>query len=550
MSSATRRNKLNEQIAEALGSADYGNRKTGQPTARSGLRNSIAYGSMVLLTANPILVGAAGLGEVTLQSQLGQPLSATIPLTLGPGESVHKDCIKPAPTSGTLAPPPDMRVLSPALRGPGTYELRVTTANPLHEPMYELSLMIKCQGNAMLVRQYVLMLDLPGVPVTEVAAQPATVPARAMTTKVVNARSRASDQRVPVANTPRTKRDSARLLPATGDAINAGGQYRVARGDTLSTIARRVEGRLPDTTWSVADRIFVDNPRAFIGGDPDLIKLGSVLRIPATAVLASLAPGYRVLASNGSTLVPSTADVASRPGPQQVPAPQPEAVNRDDTAVARRSVAETAQSVSGESFVAQPESAESTGAPDTPRVVTERADIQIATLAETPLAESPLAATPPEAATSPFADELPTPASEPSPASEIAVIASQAPVATPTVDEAEATGSNTLSSLLSIFIGLLLGAAVSLLALRGRLLAALGVGRRKQSVAPVISRPQTRVKSDTNEFDQSQAAAAFDRTADDADGKGRKRRQRRRTAGSTCPSRIRRTCSGHFRVFA
>ena len=506
MSSANRRTKLAEQIAAALGSADCGPRNTGQPASRSGLRNSIAYGSMVLLTANPVLVGAAGFGEVALKSNFGQPLNATIPLTLGPGESVSKNCIQPAPASGNLAPPPDMRVHSPALTGPGTYELRVTTANPLHEPMYELSLMIKCQGNAMLVRQYVLMLDLPGMPVAEVAAQPATVPAATVAARIVTNQSRAAGRSTPTANATRAQRDPARALAATKDSITAGGQYRVARGDTLSTIARRVTGRLPDTTWGVANQIFADNPRAFIGGNPDMIKLGSLLRIPETAVLASMTPVYRrsslTQASSGrstpgQTNAAPTGIVTAQPEPRPIPAPQSAAPGRADRVVSRNSNTATTQSVPVEPFVTELDTIVAEDVLSTPIVGAEPVPATVETLAETSVAASP------------FADEMPGTVAE------TTVIQPEAPAELPTSAAAEASDSSSFSSLLSILVGLLLGAAVSLLLLRGRLMAALGLGRRKQPAAVVSGRPQTSVTSDKNEFDQSQAAAAFDHTAGD-----------------------------------
>ena len=417
--------------------------------------------------------------------------------------------IQAAPASGNLAPPPDMRVHSPALKGPGTFELRVTTANPLHEPMYELSLMIKCQGNAMLVRQYVLMLDLPGMPVTEVAAQLATVPARTVTTPSVTTQARITNRRAPVSSAPRITRDPARALPPTNNSIAAGSQYRVARGDSLSTIARRVEGRLADTTWSVAARIFMDNPRAFIGGDPDMIKLGSVLRMPETAVLASMTPGSRRsiqarTASDSSTLGSATAAAiaSSRPEPREAPAPQPDVINRENAAVVRQSNEATTQSVSLEPVVAGDASNVAVAA-------TETAPIQVATLAETSMVETLV--TP--AASSPFIDEIPTVVNE------TAVITQQPPAELQASAAADAGDSSGSSSLLSILIGLLLGAAVSLIALRGRLLAALGLGRRSHSSQPVARAAVKPHKpaTDTREFDQAQAAAAFDRNASDID---------------------------------
>ena len=112
--------------------------------------------------------------------------------------------------------------------------------------------------------------------------------------------------------------DRSRSLQNTHAPIQAGTTYRISQGDTLSTIAARIDGRLPDTTWAVAEQIFASNPDAFIRNNPDLIKLGSLIQIPGVAELASSSsasasqpdPTVRTCAANSGTC---TAGAGSRP---------------------------------------------------------------------------------------------------------------------------------------------------------------------------------------------------------------------------------------------
>ena len=126
MGNANRRTQLSEHIADILGTRDH----PASGNSRLAVRKTIACGSMMMLALNPAQVGAVGLGEVELKSRLGQPLNATVPLTLREGESLPKNCVKPAPQSNSLARLSDLRVAAPARNGPGTYSVRISTTNP------------------------------------------------------------------------------------------------------------------------------------------------------------------------------------------------------------------------------------------------------------------------------------------------------------------------------------------------------------------------------------------------------------------------------------
>lgn len=497
MGSGNLRMTLREQIAEILGTAgpSLGAGRSGG--ARLAVHKSIACGSMMLLAMNPGRAGAAGLGEVHLKSNLGQPLVATVPLILGDGESLRQDCVQPAPASGSLRQPPDLRVVSPARTGPGAYEIRVTTANPLREPMYELSLMIKCTGASLLIRQYVLMLDLPGMPPTE-----ATPETGATTSAPVAPRTRSVRGSADAARGQPF--DPARALPPRTDRIPSGSWYRVSRGDSLSTIARRVEGRPADTIWQVADRIFADNPEAFIRNDPNMIKLGSLIRVPDAGVLATMKPGggrpITAAAGGRPTVTAAAADSVRDRAPTQPPASE----SRAEVAAAGQSPEPVTEPAANQMPDPGPAPVQATTTPPEPQAVagTEpNANLGTATIAPS----------------YPFADEQPSqpPVIDAAPATERD--APQRPAVTAGTPGNEMAGAEQPNSFLWILIGLLLSGALALLLLRGRLLAALGVGRRSQKIAVPGAMADATAASQTGTFNESIAARAFG-VSDDTTG--------------------------------
>ena len=255
-------------------------RRMRQPvrTATSLLRLAIRRVSAVpVLTGSMLLVLApAGqaltLGDISVRSTLGQRLDATVPVRLGAGETLAGACVAPGQQGSDLRHVPGARVTAPEAAREGVYQLRVTSDAALYEPMYELELKVQCPGAPMLVRQYVLMLDLPGAVVASItkAAAPAVAP-------------------VPV--TLATAAQSPTARPRRADSrpagkIDQGSRYRVAEGDTLSGVAARVQGR-GISLQAMADAIQAANPAAFIRNDANLIKLGSEILIPVTAAASA-----------------------------------------------------------------------------------------------------------------------------------------------------------------------------------------------------------------------------------------------------------------------
>jgi pilus assembly protein FimV len=264
---------------------------------------------MALLAASPP-GQPLSLGELTVHSRLGQRLDVSVPVKLAAGESLASGCIQSIHGSkNDLGRVPDAEIITPEAARPGQYTLRISSSAALYEPIYALSLQANCPGTAAITRQYVLMLDLPGV-----TADPASAPAQPPITQLESlpvalpASPNAEDSLRAPAPSQRPLR-ARRTLDADGTPIIPGTRYRVTAGDTLSSIAARVSGRKVNL-WTLSAQIFAANPAAFIRNDINLIKLGSTIVIPAADDMAG-APG-------------TAATPATLPAP--VPLPEPVSV--------------------------------------------------------------------------------------------------------------------------------------------------------------------------------------------------------------------------------
>ncbi|MSR08897.1 MAG: hypothetical protein EXR82_05110 [Gammaproteobacteria bacterium] len=251
------------------------------------------------LFARPLLTGsllmvlapsgqALTLGDINVRSTLGQRLAATIPVSLGSGETLASGCVQPSYQSADLRRVPGTEVTTPEAGRDGLYDLQITSAAALYEPLYELELKVQCPGSPALIRQYVLMLDLPAA------------------ATVLSATERAEP--VTASPAPVQRRSTARPVGAT---LEPGARYRVAEGDTLSSIAARVRSRTV-SLWAVASAIQSANPDAFIRNEANLIKLGSEILIPAAGAPVQPAPA-------------STADAGLTPVAPPEPAADPAA---------------------------------------------------------------------------------------------------------------------------------------------------------------------------------------------------------------------------------
>ncbi len=247
---------------------------------------AVVSGSFAALPA-----AALELGDITVQSHLGQPLRASIAFALAPNEQVSNRCVTLRP-GASVSGLPGIGNTSVSVAN-GVIMLRGATA--LREPMVSAHIVINCPYSANISREYMLFID-PATPTYEAAAVTQQVAA----------------DTTPVAVAPAAIVASVRKPPVVKD-IGPSTSYQVRSGDSVSEIAQRIEDRSVGL-WTAVDAIFAANPDAFINNDPNQLKAGSTLLIPSfdgsAAVVANTVVANTAEVNNDSANVVIEAAVA------------------------------------------------------------------------------------------------------------------------------------------------------------------------------------------------------------------------------------------------
>ncbi|MDM8350119.1 FimV/HubP family polar landmark protein [Pseudomonas sp. sp1636] len=226
---------------------------------------------------------ALGLGEVTLQSALNQPLVAEIEL-LEVRDLASTELLPSlaSPEEFTRAGVDRQYFLTdlkftPVLKPNGKSVIRVTSSKPVREP-YLNFLVEVLWPNGRLLREFTLLLDPPLYsPQTAAAAAP-QLPVAAPAPRPLAAPIQRS---APQASAPATR------APAAAASALQGNEYKTTANDTLWEIAQRVRGggSVQQTMLAIQDL----NPDAFIGGNINRLKSGQVLRLPEEQQIKSRA---------------------------------------------------------------------------------------------------------------------------------------------------------------------------------------------------------------------------------------------------------------------
>ena len=130
---------------------------------------------------------ALALGELVVQSGLGQPFVGTVRYTNPRGEEVQPLCIRTrslaSPSLSGLPDLPDPRIeVQP---GPGGGVITIRTARPIDEPLMRLQLAVNCGPSSTMSREFIVALDPPRADAPLLAPAPvaaAAAGARAVTT--------------------------------------------------------------------------------------------------------------------------------------------------------------------------------------------------------------------------------------------------------------------------------------------------------------------------------------------------------------------------------
>ena len=223
---------------------------------------------------------ALGLGKLTVDSALGQPLSARIELTAVSKEDL--DSLRAKVADPNLYRQNNLTYQSTLSRTRISLEstggvpyLKVTSPVSVQEPFLDLLVELDWSSGRV-VREYTFLLDPPGMGTPTAATTPITTP-RAATPSTTRAATAA------VAPAP--------ALASAGGAGAGGGaeKYTVHRGDTLRAIAQQFK---PDqaTLDQMLDALFRGNASAFDGANMNRLRAGAIVTIPTAAQVQAVAP--------------------------------------------------------------------------------------------------------------------------------------------------------------------------------------------------------------------------------------------------------------------
>ncbi len=292
--------------------------------------SSIAAAALALAASQ---AGALGLGRLAVQSSLGENMRAEIDITSLSPEEAQSLRVRVAPPEAYRAAGVDYNAVLSSVttsvqkRSDGRSYLRVTTDRVVQEPFVDVILEIQW-ANGRLVREYTLLFDPPSsrtavaqapaptamsaapaaaaaVTQAPVAAAPAPVaaatqapaaaspaprpaPAPAPAPAPVARAPAAPPAPKPVARAPVAAAPKPAAAPRAPAKAFSGDEYKVRDGDTLSKVAgiTRPEGVSLDQMLVALLR---SNNDAFIGQNMNLLKRGTVLKVPSAADAQSVA---------------------------------------------------------------------------------------------------------------------------------------------------------------------------------------------------------------------------------------------------------------------
>ncbi|MEO8739052.1 MAG: FimV/HubP family polar landmark protein [Casimicrobiaceae bacterium] len=224
----------------------------------------------------PIPALTLGLGKLTVQSGLGQPLSAQIELTSAQRDeldslrariadpSVYRDNNVTYP--GALA----RARVTLEQNGNNPPYLRISTSQAVNEPYLDMIVEINW-ATGKVVRDYTFLLDPPGDVQPQAVAPAAPIVAQTAPGRAPRGSSRSTEP------------------GAAPAAVDNGSGYTVKRGDSLSKIAKDYKPENASLDQMLV-AMFRSNEGAFDGRNMNRLRTGQILSIPAADQIATVTP--------------------------------------------------------------------------------------------------------------------------------------------------------------------------------------------------------------------------------------------------------------------
>ncbi|MFN3564382.1 MAG: FimV/HubP family polar landmark protein [Burkholderiaceae bacterium] len=244
---------------------------------------------------------AAGLGRLTVQSALGQPLRAEVEVTSVTREEAGSLAVRLASQSAFRQANLEFNPALSALRfdvdrrGENNFVVRISSLNPINEPYLDLLLELTWAGGRVL-REYTVLLDPPALRAApDVMAPVTTAQPAAPTPLPAPAPVAAAPEPTPVpAPTPAPAAPAAATrAPAPAPAAPAAAPaetYTVKAGDTLGKIARQNKPANVSLDQMLV-ALFRANPNAFVANNMNRLLAGRTLTIPDVAEAEAISAG-------------------------------------------------------------------------------------------------------------------------------------------------------------------------------------------------------------------------------------------------------------------
>ena len=283
-------------------------------SGRSQMATAVAVALAILSGGGVTSAEAAGLGRLTVQSALGQPLRAEVEVTsVSPDEAESLKARIASPEAFSRVGLQYKEALSGVRmdvenRG-GRYFIKVTSSRPINDPFVDLVVELSWASGTF-SREYTFLLDPPtqqnanqanrsgNAPVAGAATAAAATGAAASgsnavrtidpaTGRLVN-QERGAQGRSQAASQPtEAKQQPAAQAQGGRDASSEGGTVTVGQGETLGMIAARVRPASATLDQTIV-AIYRTNPTAFIQNNPNLLRQGRTLTIPSEGEIAAI----------------------------------------------------------------------------------------------------------------------------------------------------------------------------------------------------------------------------------------------------------------------
>lgn len=239
--------------------------------------------AVALLLLAPWMAHAAGLGRLTVQSSLGQPLNAEIDLVAVRGDEASTLTVRLASPDAYQQANLQYNAgvtgikLSIERRPNGQSYIKVTGSRPMNEPFVDLLIELSWSGGK-IVREYTALLDPPGYgQQAQALAAPAAAPA--------------APASKPIAAPPAVAPAPAAAPAAAAPRAQEYGP--IAKGETLGKIAASLKPQGVSLEQMLVG-LYRSNPDAFIRNNLNLVKSGRILRVPDAQELAAISQGDAV----------------------------------------------------------------------------------------------------------------------------------------------------------------------------------------------------------------------------------------------------------------